>query len=172
MVAVPSNMPTMEDHNNLLDRLRVLEVAEQRREERYDYMLTPAEMVTRAYQFQHSPFFKYVEEHFVQFEDEGYYNVDDEETHIYDELVQEFGEPTARDFRNQYAPIKAVVTRLLMRKYPWARPSKGRCVTRIRSCKADPYLIKNDGLGFAWLQRWLDEKAKQRAKRQKAKADA
>ena len=166
--------PSMDEHNDLLSRLEVLETAEQQREERHERKLEPEEMIEMADNFRVGPWYRYVERKFLQFEHDGYYNADDEETHIFDDLCESFDKATAFAFRNAYAPIKAVITRYLMRDHPWARPpvsKKDRCVTKIRGCKVDPYLWKRDPLGYAWLREWHERLAKARAKRQKAKAD-
>lgn len=160
----------MDDHNNLLERLEILESAEQQRKDRHEFKMEPEEKVKAALKFEQGPWFDCVEEKFLQFKDDGYYNADDEETHIFDELCESFDKQTAFAFRNAYSPIKAVVTRLLMRKYPWSRPptKKGeRCVTKIRSSVVDPYLWKYDPIGFAWLREWHEQKAIANAKRKK-----
>lgn len=167
--------PSIGDHNDLLGRIEVLEAAEQQRMDRHERKLEPEDMIEQADEFRRGPWYRYVEEKFLSFRDEGYYNADDEETHIFDELCDSFGKTTAFAFRNAYSPIKPVITRYLMREHPWARPptTRGdRTVTRIRSCKVDPYLWKRDPLGYAWLREWHERMARARAKRRKAGEDA
>lgn len=166
---------TPDDQGPLINRIEILETAERQRQDRHEHRMEPEQMVEAAYRFRETAWYRLVEKKFVQFENEGYYNADDEETHIFDELCNSYSKATALAFRAEYSPIKSVVTRLLMRDHPWARPlveKGGRRVTKIRTCKADPLLWHKDPLGFKWLKDWHDKQAEAREKRTKAKEHA
>ena len=170
---MPSSVPSMDDHNNLLDRIEVLEATELQRKERHEYKMDPADKVKAAYKFKEGPWYQYIEQELLKFRHDGYFSVEDATTHVFDELKGSFSIDTAISFKNAYRPIRAQVTRLLMRDHPWARPGAredGKSVTKIQVCKeTDPIFWQNDPVGFGWLREWVHQKVQEQKRLEELK---
>lgn len=161
-------VPDEEQYKQLQLNVDVLMDDKRAREDRKERVMEPEEMVDAAIAFYNSSYGELVREAFCKYRYSGVYVASDEDTRIYDILRFTTSPAVANEFRNAYAGLHAVVTRLLMHTYPWGRPPTNkneRQVTKIRSCKADRVLIERDPMGYAWLKEWCDRCNAEAAKR-------